>query len=285
MTEMEENVDVAIPMFTVVIPTYNRSDMLPKAINSVLKQTCDDWEILIMDDASTDDTEEIVSVLLTHSNIRYYRMQKNSGISKVMNMALSLTRTPYLIQLDSDDWLTKRTLERFKNTINKNQRSKKKEKCALYYGNMNVWRVYKSIYRKRKVIRHRQIKGKYDFLRYDGWMVAPRCYRVNALKEVGGWDTSDKYGGRIMEDRRMILRLIEKFPVQHIDKTLYNRTKHRNQLTEPGSIQKRNYLRRQTYESCLKRWGNKYRAIFGKRGCFLVIKQLVKRKKKRGHRK
>ncbi|QOT00496.1 glycosyltransferase family 2 protein [Brevibacterium sp. JNUCC-42] len=273
------------PLFTVVIPTFNRSDMLQKAIRSVLKQTCDDWEVLIMDDASTDDTEEVVSSFFTHSNIRYYRMNKNSGISKVMNMALSLIRTPYLIQLDSDDWLTKRTLERFKRAINKNQESKEKERCALYYGNMNVWRVYRGKYHKRKAIKHRQIKGKYDFLRYDGWMVAPRCYRVNALQEVGGWDFSDKYGGRIMEDRRMILCLIEKFPVQHINKTLYNRTKHQNQLTEPRSVQKRNYLRKQTYERYLKKWGNEYRAIFGKRGCFLVIKQLVRRKRKRGHRK
>ncbi|ERM20091.1 glycosyltransferase family 2 protein [Brevibacillus laterosporus] len=285
MTDIEIEDNAVIPMFTVVIPTYNRSDMLQKAIKSVLKQTCDDWEILVMDDASTDSTEEIVANTFTHSKIRYYRMEKNSGISKVMNKALGLTRTPYLIQLDSDDWLAKRTLERFKQVILKNQHSIKKEKCALYYGNMNVWRVYKGKYRKRKGIRHRQIRGKYDFLQYDGWMVAPRCYRVNALQEVGGWDTSDKYGGRIMEDRRMILRLIEKFPVQHIDKTLYNRTKHRKQLTEPGSIQKRNYLRRQTYEYYLKRWGNKYRAIFGTRGRFLVIKQLVRRKKKRGHRK
>ncbi|WP_235828135.1 glycosyltransferase family 2 protein [Brevibacillus migulae] len=268
------------PLFTVVIPTYNRAKYIRKAIRSVLKQTYKGWKLLIMDDASTDNTKKKVEPYLSHPDIQYYRMEENSGISKVMNTALTLVDTPYMVQVDSDDWLPKRALSTLANRIQKARRN-----YALYYGNVNLWRVNNRLkYRKAFLIKHREFKRKYDFLKYTSWMVAPRCYRVSALQKVGGWDTSDRYGGRIMEDRRIILRLIDRYPVKWINRVLYNRTKHRNQLTDANSKRKRNLLRRRTFNYYLRRWGNKYRAVYGYRNGYLIIKKLKRvrnRSKKR----
>lgn len=267
------------PTFTVVIPTYNRAKFIRKAISSVMKQTSKDWNLLIMDDASTDNTRKKVEKYLHLPNVMYYRMEKNSGISKVMNQALALITTPYLLQLDSDDWLPKRTLSVMKKYIHKSR-----AKTALYYGNVKIWRVKRGKYYNPFLVRHRHFRNKYQFLKYNRWMVAPRCYRVSALHEVGGWDTSDKYEGRIMEDRRIILRLIEKYPVRFINRKLYNRTKHKGQLTDGKMKRRRNHLRKKTFSYYLKRWGNKYRAVYGYREGYLVIRKLKKRKGRRRRR-
>jgi glycosyltransferase involved in cell wall biosynthesis len=260
------------PLFTVVIPTYNRARYIGKAIRSVLGQTYKGWKLLIIDDASTDETKREVDRYLIHPGVQYYRMEENAGISAVMNKALSLVDTPYLVQVDSDDWLPPRAL-----AILANQVKSAKRRYALYYGNMTIWRVSGTMnYQKAFHIRHRDFRNKYQFLVYNSWMVAPRCYRVSALREVGGWDTSDEYGGRIMEDRRIILRLIERYPVKWINRNLYNRTKHQHQLTDPESKQKRNRLRRMTFNYYLRRWGNRYRAVYAYRNGYLVIRKLVR---------
>lgn len=264
--------------FTVVIPTYNRAKFIQKAIRSVIRQTYKNWKILIIDDASTDRTEQVVQKYLFDPNINYHRLLQNSGISKVMNEAMKLVDTPYLVQLDSDDWLPKRALERLAKGIRKN-----KEKSALYYGNVAMYRYRNGKYHFKRKVKHQAFKSKYAFLKYTGYIVAPRCYKVSALKEVKGWDTSDPYGGRYMEDRRIILRLIERYRIKHINKTMYNRTKHKNQLTNPKHIQKRNRLRKRTIRHYLKRWGNKYKPVFGFRNKYVIVKRF-KRVKKRKRR-
>ncbi|NGQ97308.1 glycosyltransferase family 2 protein [Brevibacillus sp. SYP-B805] len=260
------------PLFTVVIPTYNRARFIGKAIRSVLGQTYKGWKLLIIDDASTDNTKQEVARYLIHPNVQYVRMEQNAGISAVMNKALSLVDTPYLVQLDSDDWLPSRALAILASHV-----KSAKRRYALYYGNVTIWRVSETMnYRKAFHIRHREFRNKYQFLTYNKWMVAPRCYSVSALRRVGGWDTSDEYEGRIMEDRRIILRLIERYPVKWIDRHLYNRTKHRQQLTDPQSKQRRNKLRLMTFDYYLRRWGNRYRAVYGYKNGYLVIRKLIR---------
>lgn len=266
-------------LFTVVIPTYNRERYIMKAINSVLQQTCKDWKLLIMDDASTDKTKRKVDKYLIHPHVQYYRMEKNAGISKVMNKALSLVDTPYMVQLDSDDWLPRRALSILRKYIKKD-----KKNTALFYGNLMMWKVYGNKYSSPFLVKHKQFTDKYKFLTYNRWMVAPRCYRVSALHEVGGWDTSDQFDGRIMEDRRIILRLIERFPVKWINRILYHRTKHKGQLTDGHSQWKRNKLRKQTFEYYLKRWGGKYKAVYGRKNGYLIIKKLKKVHRRRRRR-
>lgn len=264
------------PTFTVVIPTYNRQNFIQKAIDSVLKQSISDWKLLIIDDASTDQTRSKIEKYLLHPNIMYYRMEQNSGIGKVMNQALSLVETPYLVQLDSDDWLPRGALAIIRKYIRKSNKN-----TALFYGNIKIWKVRKGKYSPPFLVKHRPFPSKYQFLTYNRWMIAPRCYLVEALREVDGWDTSDKYEGRIMEDRRVILRLIEKYPVKYMNHCLYNRTKHSGQLTDIKTRKRRNYLRRITFTYYLDKWGNKYKANYGYKNGYLFIKSLKKVRRRR----
>lgn len=89
------------PRFSVVIPTYNRAGALMRAICSVLKQTYPDYEILVVDDGSTDSTSEAMASV-SDGRIRYLR-QANRGRSAARNAGASAACGSYLVFLDSDD--------------------------------------------------------------------------------------------------------------------------------------------------------------------------------------
>lgn len=90
-----------IPKFTIVIPAYNRSNSLLRTIDSVLKQSFQDFNIVIVDDGSTDDTGNIIKSLLNKS-IKYI-YQKNGGGSKARNTGIDAAESKYIAFLDSDD--------------------------------------------------------------------------------------------------------------------------------------------------------------------------------------
>lgn len=92
-----------MPLFTVVIPTYNRADFIVETINSVLAQTDTDFEIVVVDDGSTDDTQETVARSFGHlDKVRYVR-QANAERGAARNRGIREARGQYVIFLDSDD--------------------------------------------------------------------------------------------------------------------------------------------------------------------------------------
>lgn len=88
---------------SVIIPTYNRSRLLLEAIDSVLNQTYRDFEVIVVDDGSTDDTEQKIS---RYGTDVIYVKQRNAGVNAARNNAISLTQSEYIALLDNDDlWL------------------------------------------------------------------------------------------------------------------------------------------------------------------------------------
>lgn len=92
-------------MISVIIPTYNRSSTIKRAILSVLNQTYKDLELLIIDDCSEDNTYDIVKSI-NDKRVRYYKLAKNSGACYARNYGISLAKGEYIAFQDSDDeWL------------------------------------------------------------------------------------------------------------------------------------------------------------------------------------
>lgn len=87
---------------SVVIPTYNRAELLARSVESVQRQTYRKWEIIIVDDCSTDDTEQIVKDFEDY-RIRYIRNEKNLGAGASRNRGVELARYKYIAFQDSDD--------------------------------------------------------------------------------------------------------------------------------------------------------------------------------------
>jgi glycosyltransferase involved in cell wall biosynthesis len=92
------------PLVSVILPTYNRAEYLRRSIDSVLKQTFLNWELIIWDDGSTDETEELVRSYNT-SKIKYF-YDENHGAYYARNKAIAISCGEYLAFLDSDDeWI------------------------------------------------------------------------------------------------------------------------------------------------------------------------------------
>lgn len=100
-----------MPKVSVIIPTYNRACLLSDAINSVLSQTYQDFEIIIVDDFSIDDTKEVVEKF-NDKRIRYIRHQKNKGASAAFNTGIKTSTGKYLTIVTDDNMLLPRALEK-----------------------------------------------------------------------------------------------------------------------------------------------------------------------------
>ncbi|RYZ08854.1 MAG: glycosyltransferase [Myxococcales bacterium] len=87
---------------SVVIPTHNRAKLVARAIRSVQAQTYTAWELIVVDDASTDDTAQAVEPLLSE-RIRYLRQPRNAGAAAARNAGARAARGRYITFLDSDD--------------------------------------------------------------------------------------------------------------------------------------------------------------------------------------
>jgi|SRR5579859_1363881 len=101
------------PLASVVIPVYNGDKLIQETIDSVLQQTYGNFEILIIDDGSTDNVRaRIEKIELTDNRIKYYR-QENSGVSSARNLGFNLSRGSLLAFLDADDvWLSNNLLKK-----------------------------------------------------------------------------------------------------------------------------------------------------------------------------
>ncbi len=96
------------PLVTVIIPTYNRSALLPRAIKSVVMQSYQNWELLIVDDGSSDNTAQLVASY-KDERIKYLHHVINRGAGAARNTGISSARGEYLTFLDSDDeWLPRK---------------------------------------------------------------------------------------------------------------------------------------------------------------------------------
>ncbi len=97
-------------MVSVILPTYNRADTIEKSIKSVLTQTYDDIELIIVDDCSLDNTEVVVRSFAS-PKIKYVRLSENGGACHARNIGVSYAQGEYIAFIDSDDVWRKEKIE------------------------------------------------------------------------------------------------------------------------------------------------------------------------------
>lgn len=99
------------PLVAVIIPTFNRASALVRCLQSLTIQTFSDFEVLICDDGSTDNTEQVVASFNGRLKIKYNRSENFGGPARPRNRGLLMAKSPYVAFLDSDDWWLPRKLE------------------------------------------------------------------------------------------------------------------------------------------------------------------------------
>ncbi len=141
-----------MPLITVIIPTYNRVKILSRAIKSVLKQTYQNFELIIVDDCSTDNTQKALKKF-KDKRIFYIKHKKRKGASAARNTGIKKAKGKYLAFLDSDDcWLPEK-LEKQLATLQKNKNA------GIVYS--RFWIVKNG---KKKLCCWPEIK------KYNGWL-------------------------------------------------------------------------------------------------------------------
>ncbi|WP_281888531.1 glycosyltransferase [Paenibacillus sp. YYML68] len=220
-TIRQTELDTPEPLVTVVITSYNSKAYLNKAIESVMKQTSKQWKLLMIDDGSSDGSDQLMQQL--HDGDRYMFIPNavNMGQTYCLNKALSYTTTPYLLQLDSDDWLEPQAIELILKAFDTAPKH-----VAVLGGHLRILAPHGNEW-----IQHgASISSPLELLLL-GTSVWPRCYRTRHLQEVGGWSTDLPYESRFVEDANILVKLTECYRMECLDHVLYNHLRHASNLT------------------------------------------------------
>ncbi len=94
---------MSIPSISVLMPTYKQAYFIARAIASLQAQTLPNWELIIVEDGSSDTTYQVIELFLSDARIQYHRLKQNRGLGFALNYALSLAQTPLIAYLPSDD--------------------------------------------------------------------------------------------------------------------------------------------------------------------------------------
>lgn len=161
-------------MISVIVPTYNKECFIKRCIKSVLESTMQDFELLIIDDGSTDKTVEVIKCF-ADTRIRFYK-QKRNGPGAARNKGINLSRGEFILFLDSDDTINKDTLQMLLDGIRENDvaignynvvyDNGKVEKfinpteCAFnaFFESVTIWhRLYRSSFLKKNKVKFENI--------------------------------------------------------------------------------------------------------------------------------
>jgi glycosyltransferase involved in cell wall biosynthesis len=122
------------PSFSVILPTYNRARMLRTALKTVLWQEDRDWECLVVDDGSVDDTAAVLAEFAADPRVIALKSPKNQGMNASRNMAIERAQGRFVTFLDSDDLWLPRRLAAFR------ARAEKSPDAGFLFSNAYVWR-------------------------------------------------------------------------------------------------------------------------------------------------
>lgn len=116
MAGLNNKIVPTTPLFSIIIPSYNRSHVITNAVNSILKQTVINFEIIVVDDGSYDSTQSVIKQI-GDERVHYF-YQENQGVSAARNAGIKMARGKYVTFLDSDDEVQSDWLENYQYVFN-----------------------------------------------------------------------------------------------------------------------------------------------------------------------
>jgi glycosyltransferase involved in cell wall biosynthesis len=209
------------PSISVVIPAYNAAKTIERALASVFAQTCQSFEIIVIDDGSTDDTAIVAAKFMDDVRLRLLSLEQNKGMAHAMNAAIDCTTAPLILHLDADDWLEPHALQRMRETLKSNP------ECGAAFSDAALHRPDGSVVRTNA----RDVSTRREIFEARVPQVC-RTYRRDALLSAGGWSTADPFGGRYFEDRLMLSRVLEVARLKHVPEVLYHAVEHDDSLSQ-----------------------------------------------------
>jgi CMP-N-acetylneuraminic acid synthetase len=208
--------DINSPLVTVYITNYNYANYLEQSIQSILNQTFQAFELLIIDDGSTDNSREIIKQYEEIKKV-YTVFQKNRGLNRTNNTALKISRGKYIMRLDADDYMDVHALEIMVSELDNNP------DCALVFPDYYLIDEYDNI---TDHIRRHDFKTDVS-LPDQPAHGACAMIRRDVLLSIGGYD--DKFDRQDGYD--LWLNIIDKYSVRNINLPLFYYRQHDRNLT------------------------------------------------------
>jgi len=221
---MLKNKEDGKPEFSVLMASYNNGRYIGKAIESVINQTFKAWELVIVDDCSTDDSVEIIKTYLSDTRIRFFRNSRNIGYIGTLRRLINESGAEILGILDSDDGLKNNALEAMYEAHVRNPH------CGFIYSNFIFCDQDLNPVEKGFCTALPRIPGRRTILRYD--IVGPfRTFKKDAYLRTPGYDDSILYA----EDKDLTLKMEEVTDLLYVDEALYlYRVLHDSQSHDPA---------------------------------------------------
>ena len=207
-----------MPKVSIIIPTYNRSPFLGSAIESAVNQRFEDFEIIVVDDNSTDNSEEAVRSF-RDKRIRYIRHEKNMGVSAARNTAIRASKGEYIAFLDDDDeWLP----DKLHSQVELMDKSPANV-CVVYSNRLVKDKLSDRIISANP--RAEKLSGNilYQLAIGNPIHTSTVLVRKRCLEEVGLFDETISY----MEDRDLWMRLSIEWDFEYIDEVLVYKYAHK----------------------------------------------------------
>ncbi len=208
-----------MPKVSIVIPTHNRADLLRSAIASVMEQSYKDWELIVIDDNSTDHTYKIVNCV-NDRRVRYFRNTGKSGPSVARNIGMSKATGEYIAFLDDDDiWLPKK-LEKQVAVLEKST----KKVCGIYSNRSLIDKNTGKIISKKPDVEKFSGSLLKQLIIKNPIHTSTFVFRKECISKIGYFDESMRYS----EDRDFWIRLSMNWNIKYIDEPLIKAFYHGN---------------------------------------------------------
>ncbi len=219
-----------MPKISVLMPAYNAEKYIKEAIDSILAQTFSDFELIIIDDGSTDRTAEIVNDY-SDSRIRFCPNEKNMGVAATLNRGLGLASGEYIARMDADD-------------ISKAERFSKQVGYLDAHADIAVCGTSIELFCDGTVIGTRFPSTEPEKLKEDLFFSCGIAHpsvmmRKAAILELGGYDPA--FNG--MEDYELWCRVAEKNKIAVLPEILFRYRIHRGQVTQNPSPKYKEQMR------------------------------------------
>jgi glycosyltransferase involved in cell wall biosynthesis len=175
--------DIVTPLISVVIPSYNHARYLGRALQSVLNQTYLNWEAIVIDNYSTDNTDEVMASF-ADTRITFLKIHNNGVIAASRNAGIRAAKGEWIAFLDSDDWWTADKLQACFDCIN--------EKVDLVYHDLEIVNNQRRLFR-RKVIESWQVSSPVLIdlmIRGNAIATSSVVVRTKLLKQLDGMNES-----------------------------------------------------------------------------------------------
>jgi glycosyltransferase involved in cell wall biosynthesis len=221
------------PLVSLVVPCYNQASFLAETLNSVSQQTYTNWECIIVNDGSPDNTEEVAQIYCNKDSRFKYFYKTNGGLSSARNAGIKVSMGKYVLPLDSDDKIETEYLEFAVEILNSNDNIKiVYSKAELFGQKSGLWNIQE--YSLERMLATNLI-------------FCSAFYRRSDYDKTNGYNSNMKFG---FEDWDFWLSILENGgDVYRIDKVMFYYRIRKGSMLRSLDTTKQSYLRGKIYEN------------------------------------